>query len=175
MTAGFPETTGSQRGPNAARVMPGTGTEVVNGDRDVVYAKSFRASAAQFAGAAPTAELLEPGDVVVFDNVVPGQLRRGGMANDPAVAGCIVEDAGVLLGSNREEVDGTAALATSGLVTCKADATYGSIRVGDLLTLSATPGHAMRAGTAAPGTILGKAVEPLEEGTGLIKVLVMLR
>lgn len=69
-----------------------------------------------------------------------------------------------------------APVAFSGIVPCKADASHGSIQVGDLLTTSPTPGHAMRAGGApATGTILGKALEPLDQGTGLIKVLVMLR
>jgi hypothetical protein len=66
-------------------------------------------------------------------------------------------------------------VATSGIVTCRADAGYGAIAVGDLLTTSRTPGHAMRAESAAPGTILGKALEPLDYGTGTIKTLVMLR
>jgi hypothetical protein len=68
-----------------------------------------------------------------------------------------------------------AAVALSGTVPCKVDATYGSIRVGDLLTASPTAGRAMRSADDAPGTILGKALEPLEAGTGTIKVLVMLR
>jgi hypothetical protein len=33
----------------------------------------------------------------------------------------------------------------------------------------------MLAGEAVPGTIVGKALEALESGTGTIKVLVMLR
>jgi hypothetical protein len=33
----------------------------------------------------------------------------------------------------------------------------------------------MRAGDPRVGTVLGKALEPLDIGTGLIKVLVMLR
>jgi len=33
----------------------------------------------------------------------------------------------------------------------------------------------MRADAPLPGTVLGKALEPLEEGVGAIKVLVMLR
>ena len=33
----------------------------------------------------------------------------------------------------------------------------------------------MRADEPAPGTVLGKALEPLNAGTGAIKVLVMLR
>jgi len=55
--------------------------------------------------------------------------------------------------------------------------------VGDLLTTSSTPGYAMRASPVTiegitfylPGTILGKALEPLEEGTGVILVLVTLQ
>jgi hypothetical protein len=33
----------------------------------------------------------------------------------------------------------------------------------------------MRSGDPRPGTVLGKALEPLDAGTGMIKVLVMLR
>jgi len=60
-------------------------------------------------------------------------------------------------------------------VRCKVDATYAAIDVGDLLSTSPTPGHAMRAETAAPGTILGKALGSIDDGTGIIRVLVMLR
>jgi type VI secretion system VgrG family protein len=68
-----------------------------------------------------------------------------------------------------------APVALSGTVLCKVDAAYGSIVPGDLLTTSPTPGHAMRADDPAPGTIVGKALEPLGDGTGRIKVLVMMR
>ena len=44
-----------------------------------------------------------------------------------------------------------------------------------MLTTSPTPGYAMLAYEPQPGAILGKALEPLDTGTGLIKVLVMLR
>ena len=66
-------------------------------------------------------------------------------------------------------------VALSGLVFCKVDAGYGEIRVGDLLTTSPTPGHAMRSDDPLPGTIIGKALEPLESGTGMIRVLVLVR
>ena len=68
-----------------------------------------------------------------------------------------------------------APVALSGTVQCKVDAGLGAIQVGDLLTTSPTPGHAMRTDEARPGTILGKALQPLDTGTGMIKVLVMLR
>ena len=57
----------------------------------------------------------------------------------------------------------------------KVDASHGAILAGDLLTSSPTPGHAMATLAPAPGTIVGKALEPLESGTGVIRVLVMAR
>ena len=68
-------------------------------------------------------------------------------------------------------------LALVGRVPCKVDATYGPIAVGDLLTTSPTPGHAMRCDDrlACLGAILGKALEPLDTGTGVILVLVTLQ
>ncbi|GAA4609829.1 hypothetical protein BJY16_007528 [Actinoplanes octamycinicus] len=55
---------------------------------------------------------------------------------------------------------------------CRADATEAPIRVGDLLTSSANPGHAKKATEPKLGTIIGKALEPLAEGTGYIAVFV---
>ena len=58
-----------------------------------------------------------------------------------------------------------------------ADASYGPIEVGDLLTTSATAGHAMRVvdPTLAFGSVIGKALSPLEEGVGLVDVLITLQ
>ena len=68
-------------------------------------------------------------------------------------------------------------IALVGKAYCKADATYGPIDVGDLLTTSPTPGHAMRAEdpVKAFGAVIGKALRPLRDGTGLIPVLVALQ
>jgi len=65
----------------------------------------------------------------------------------------------------------------------KADAEYGPIEVGDLLVASATPGYVMRSKPVdlngisihRPGTIIGKALEPLKEGQGEILTLVTLQ
>lgn len=65
-----------------------------------------------------------------------------------------------------------APVALSGVVLCKADAGPGAIRVGDLLVTSPTPGHAMRADSASPGTVFAKALQPLDSGTGVIRVLI---
>ena len=53
--------------------------------------------------------------------------------------------------------------------------TGGEIRIGDLLTTSPNPGHAMYAFDPEPGMVIGKALEPLHHGAGTILVLVMLR
>jgi hypothetical protein len=67
-------------------------------------------------------------------------------------------------------------IALIGKVYCKVDAAYGSIAVGDLLTTSPTPGHAMKAtdATKSFGTTLGKALRSWTDGQGLIPVLVAL-
>jgi hypothetical protein len=55
---------------------------------------------------------------------------------------------------------------------CKVDATEAAIAVGDLLTSSNNPGHAKKATNPQLGSIIGKALEPLKEGTGYIAVFV---
>jgi hypothetical protein len=70
---------------------------------------------------------------------------------------------------------GKAPLAMVGVVPVKASAENGPIQPGDLLTSSSTPGHAMRCEGVELcfGRTLGKAMEGLESGTGVIMMLVM--
>ena len=63
-------------------------------------------------------------------------------------------------------------LAVVGIVPVKVNAENGPIRPGDLLTSSSTPGHAMRAGAKpAVGTVIGKALQRWNKGTGKIQML----
>ena len=59
--------------------------------------------------------------------------------------------------------------------TVKADASFGAIHAGDLLTTSSNPGYAMKVTDklAAMGAVIGKALGNLESGTGTIPILVM--
>lgn len=74
-------------------------------------------------------------------------------------------------------------LALVGIVPVKVSAENGAIQPGDLLTTSALPGHAMKATPVdlgdvpiyRPGTIIGKALEPLGAGTGVIRALITLQ
>jgi hypothetical protein len=74
-------------------------------------------------------------------------------------------------------------IATTGRVKVKVDATRTPVRVGDLLVSSSKPGVAMRSEPVQingrrfhqPGTIIGKALEPLASGEGEILVLLSLQ
>lgn len=59
----------------------------------------------------------------------------------------------------------------------KADASFGAIHAGDLLTTSSHAGHAMRVKdkAAASGAIIGKALSSLASGTGSVTVMVTLK
>jgi hypothetical protein len=151
-------------------------------DEGNVYANSFRSSSGDLASLVEVSETVEPGDVLVIDRGSVGMMRRGFEGHDNGVIGVVAANPGVVLGSHLPSKDESGAspvpraeVAMAGVVSCKVDAAYGAIWTGDLLVTSATPGHAMRTDSPLPGTIVGKALEPLEDGTGLIKVLVMLR
>jgi hypothetical protein len=82
-----------------------------------------------------------------------------------------------LILDRKESSEGRVPIALIGKVYCKVDAQYVAIEVGDLLTTSPTPGHAMKAADPlkAFGTVIGKALRPLEGGQGLIPILVALQ
>jgi hypothetical protein len=113
----------------------------------------------------PVAPSVTKGDVLVMIPNNGEELHPCARPADPMVGGIAVTDA----------ADGFAGVASSGYVMVKVDANPAPISRGDLLVASPLPGHAMKAIEATPGTIVGKAFEPLASGTGLIKVLVMMR
>jgi hypothetical protein len=121
---------------------------------------------------------VDPGTVMVIAN--DGGLRPSEDAYDKRVAGVIsgANDLrpGIVLG-RRASMRARHPVALMGQVYCKVDASYAAIEVGDLLTTSATPGHAMRAAdpVKAFGAVIGKALSPLTAGQGLIRILVALQ
>jgi len=122
-----------------------------------------------------------PGMVVSIDPEHPGELVVSNNAYDWRVAGIISGagglNPGMLMGQNGSEADGGYPVALSGRVYCWADASNGPIKPGDLLTTSETPGHAMKVTDRdrAYGAIIGKAMTGIEEGKGLVLVLVALQ
>ena len=126
-----------------------------------------------------TTEPFSLGSVVVIDDKNPGQLKSSDRAYDTRVAGVVSGAGGIKPGlvlSQRQSIKASQYVALSGVVYVLADTSNGSIKPGDLLTTSDTPGHAMKVSDSkkAQGAVLGKAMSPLPEGKGLILALVSL-
>lgn len=143
-------------------------------EKDIILANADCAEDFDIANAA----LVEPGTVMVLGD--DGALQPGQFAYDKRVAG-VVSGAGnykpgIVLDKQRSQPN-RKPIALLGKVYCKVDASYGPVAIGDLLTTSSTPGHAMKAMDQhqAFGAVIGKALRPLTEGQGLIPILVTLQ
>ena len=127
-----------------------------------------------------TTKEVPKGSVLVIDDEHPGELKLSDRAYDTRVAGINKGVNGAnpgLILSQQGVAAGGQDVALSGRVYALADASSGPIRPGDLLTTSAVPGHAMKVTDSARalGAIIGKAMSPLEQGRGMILVLVSLQ
>jgi hypothetical protein len=125
-------------------------------------------------------ETLEPGDVVRLDETLE-RIVRSEKPNDTLVVGVISSAPGVLLNVDHDRRhENLFPVALCGCVPCKVVDENGPIRRGDLLTSSSIPGYAMKARPLKigdeelfrPGTIIGKALGSLAEGTGVIEIFV---
>jgi len=128
----------------------------------------------------PASEPMSPGTVVVVDANARNGVAPSAEPYDTAVAGVISAQPGVLLGAAGPS---KVKVATTGRVKVRVDASRMPIRAGDLLVSSDKPGVAMRSAPVdvggikihRPGTLIGKALEPLERGEGEILVLLSLQ
>jgi hypothetical protein len=123
-------------------------------------------------------ETAEPGTVMVLGE--EGALEPSDRAYDKRVAGVVSGAGGYRPGIvlDKQPAQGNRSpIALLGKVFCKVDAAPAPVEVGDLLTTSDTPGHAMKAGDPAKafGSVIGKALRPLPGGKGLIPVLIALQ
>jgi hypothetical protein len=123
-----------------------------------------------------------PGMVVSLDPNNVGELRVARSAYDHTVAGIISGANGVNPGLTLTQAgsvaDGKHPVALTGRVWCLVDAeANGPVHIGDLLTTSETPGHAMRVAdhARAAGAVIGKAMSALPSGRGYVLVLVSLQ
>jgi hypothetical protein len=121
-------------------------------------------------------EVIDPGSVVILES--SGLIQESSSPYDTRVAG-VVSGAGGLrpairLNHQHDAPSGRLPVALLGRVACKVDADAAPVVVGDLLTTSDRPGHAMRVQDCERGlgAILGKALAPLASGRGVIPVLV---
>jgi len=127
-----------------------------------------------------SAEAVVPGSVMSIDPQRPGALRVANRAYDRRVAGVVsgANDYRPGITLNAGSTDPSRVTVTlTGTVYCLATSANGPVRAGDLLTSSAAPGYAMRAGdtASARGAILGKALEDLRGERGLVLTLASLQ
>ena len=128
----------------------------------------------------PASEQIPAGTVVVLDTTKSNQVITSTQSYDTRVAGVVSEQPGIALG---ESGTGKVLVATTGRVIVTVDASRDPIHIGDLLVTSGTPGLAMKSEPVnlggvqihRPGTLIGKALQPLEKGSGKILVLLSLQ
>jgi hypothetical protein len=141
---------------------------------------SVRATFQDVAEWVPVIEPLTPGTVVVVSGDAKNTVAPSNGAYDTRVAGVVSPSPGLLLGV---ESSSKAKIATTGRVKVRVDASKGAIHLGDLLVTSDTRGTAMKSEPLdlggvkihRPGTLIGKALEPLAKGQGEILVLLSLQ
>ncbi|MFH1045683.1 MAG: hypothetical protein V1727_01815 [Candidatus Omnitrophota bacterium] len=122
----------------------------------------------------PATADVEAGDVVVIDASTNTQVTKSTKPYDTLVAGVISTNPAFHISMP----DGKTPLALAGRVLCKVTTEEGGpVKRGDLLVTSSKPGYAMRARAEnlPSGTVLGKALEPLDSGDGKIMILVTLQ
>jgi hypothetical protein len=154
------------------------GNVVVNGQvtvaQDIVFTGGDCAEQFDTMGGAA----IEPGTLVVIDAC--GALKESGSPYDKKVVG-VVAGAGhyrpAMVLDNQPSDATRVVVSLMGKAFCKVDASYGAISVGDLLTSSPEPGHAMLADSQERsfGTVVGKALRPWPAGKGMIPILLALQ
>jgi hypothetical protein len=174
-----------RRGGNDAGTVRSTATGLEVWTSNGAMALALQGTGARFTGAvqvdgnisAKYQDVAEwvPGPALAAGTVVVAQGSNRAVAShtayDTRVIGVVSERPGVLLGERGPD---KIKVAHSGRVRVKVVA---PVAAGDLLVASAIPGHAMRSAPreVRPGTILGKALEPLPRGEGAVLVLLTLQ
>lgn len=154
------------------------GNVKITGDIDVTG--NIKAKYQDLAEWVDSSQDLPAGTVVVLDSNRSNQVIAATQAYDSRVAGVISFQPGIALG---EQGEGRVLVAATGRVKVKVDASNGPIQIGDLLVTADKEGFAMKSVPVEiggirlhrPGTLIGKALEPLEKGTGEILVLLSLQ
>jgi hypothetical protein len=147
---------------------------------DVTATGSIAATYQDVAEWVPTSSAVSDGTVVILDTRKTNAVRPSDHAYDTAVAGVVSATPGLLLGVASES---KAKIATMGRVRVWVDASKTPVAAGDLLVTSDTAGQAMKSQPIEvgghkfhqPGTIVGKALEPLASGHGQILVLLSMQ
>jgi hypothetical protein len=183
-TAGLFEINGSDGGGNILLgIFDGAHVFRVGDTGDVHADGGFYSNGADFAEeftVAGTPKDYQPGDVLVIDR---DSDRRVGRSQEPYstfVAGIYSTKPGMIGSPHGIDEDASVPeipMAMVGVVPTKVTTENGQIARGDLLVTSSKAGYAMKGTdrTRMVGAVVGKALQPLERGEGVIQVLVTLQ
>ncbi len=128
--------------------------------------------------------LYDAGDVMVIDDAGNRSLAKAQKPYSTLVAGIVSTKPGVLASlhnsttsAGQKAIEAEVPLAVVGIVPCKVSAENGPIHAGDLLVTSSIAGYAMKGTDRARmlGAVVGKALQPMQSGKGVIEVLVTLQ
>jgi hypothetical protein len=152
----------------------------IDKDGNVTASGTIAANYQDVAEWVPGTGELPPGTVVVLDGERSNQVIASTKAYDHSVAGVVSDRPGLLLGTRGAS---TSRVSTLGRVKVNVDASRHPVKIGDLLVTSDKPGMAMVSEAVEingiafhrPGTLIGKALEPLATGEGQILVLLSLQ
>jgi hypothetical protein len=155
----------------------------VDGHGTIFADGGFRPFGADFAESVAVKggpEHYAPGDLLVIDASGERRLSLSQSQYSTLVAGIYSTQPGVVASTHHVDEslpNNEVPLAVVGIVPCKVTAENGAIVPGDLLVTSSTPGHAMKGTDRGRmlGAVVGKALEPLQKGSGVIQVLVTLQ
>jgi hypothetical protein len=158
---------------------PSTTTEVtVNGN--LTATGTVTSTYQDIAEWVPSGERLAPGTVVVVNRDRDNEVVPSARSYDTGVAGVVSVKPGLILGV---AASGKSQIATTGRVIVRVDASKRAVHVGDLLVTSDRSGMAMVSEPVdvggvsmhRPGTLIGKALQPLASGQGEVLVLLSLQ
>lgn len=138
----------------------------IHANGDFQYDGTGSSPAADLAETYPSNDVLVPGELVSVDPSNNEYVKRTSVSYEAKLFGAVSTKPAIRMGSAVEGYD----IALTGRIPLKVSAENGSISIGDPLTSSATPGHAMKA--TEPGMIVGFALEAHAGGTGEISAFI---
>jgi hypothetical protein len=120
----------------------------------------------------------EPGDLLAIATSSDRKVELSTESYSTKVIGVYATKPGVLASRNGLDATGNEIpVAMIGIVPAKASAENGPIQRGDLLVSAATPGYVMKATDRQRlvGAVVGKAMQPLDSGLGVIEIALTLQ
>ncbi|MBN1499774.1 MAG: discoidin domain-containing protein [Spirochaetes bacterium] len=120
-------------------------------------------------------EYISPGDILIVSPQGNSKLTRTQKEYDTRVCGIVSSQPALIFNNTDQEYQKLFPVALSGKVLCKVDARNNPVKPGDLIVTSSTPGCGMKGKIDSfekIGSVVGKALESLDEGISTIYVFV---